>query len=117
MVLHVTHMAPRPSLTRQFIQACQVTGGFILTSAGAVLTVTPIPLGLPVMAAGLVVLTSCSPVCRQYAADVRCRLTLLDSALVKLENHGPRAFARLLRQSNPRYRYASSVPVDMPSVK
>lgn len=101
---HTTHHIPsQVTLTRSIVSALQITGGLLLTGAGAAIAITPIPLGLPVMAAGLVVLTSCSPACRRTAADVRRRLRLLDAALVRLENHAPRAFAQLLRQSNPRY--------------
>ncbi|MEE2565049.1 hypothetical protein [Hyphobacterium marinum] len=101
---HATrHIPAQATLTRSLFSAMQIAGGLLLTGAGAVIAVTPIPLGLPVMAMGLVVLTSCSPACRRTAAGIRRRLRLLDAALVRLEDHAPRAFARLLRQSNPRY--------------
>lgn len=100
-----------PTLVRHIIVGSQILVGASLVAFGAVLTVTPIPFGLPLMAGGFVLLTSCSHTCRKCAAHLRRRLSLLDAALIRVENNTPVVFARLLRQTNPRYACAVMVPV------
>tara|TARA_R110002072_G_scaffold1266_3_gene10311 strand:+ start:9437 stop:9826 length:390 start_codon:yes stop_codon:yes gene_type:complete len=107
----ISIQAPGASLVRQMMTACQIMAGVSLIGLGAALTVTPIPLGLPLMAGGFVLLTSCSHTCRKGAAGLRRRLSLLDAALIRIEDKAPGALARMLRQSNPRYAYAISVPI------
>lgn len=76
--------------------------GLFLTVLGFTIFVLPLPLGIPVMALGLVMLISTSKTARRTVRLIRLRFNLVDRFLTMVETHVPGHTRSVLRKTRRR---------------
>lgn len=76
--------------------------GWILLVIGGILLPTPIPVGLPMVAVGLILVTPQSPVARRLLQSLRDRFPNLHNWLERHRVRMPDYFQRVIRITRPR---------------
>jgi len=76
----------------------------VLIVLGLLTVWTPIPTGVPLLAAGLVVILGTSRGATRWLRGHRRRKLRLDGLLLWLEERAPASFSRVLRRTRPRRR-------------
>lgn len=87
----------RQMITKMFLT---VTGG-LLTLIGALIFISPLPLGVFVVAAGLAMMIKGSTTCCTWIAHRRAVHERLNRFLSFLEDNSPHGIADLLRRTHP----------------
>ncbi|MBV6658017.1 MAG: hypothetical protein KI785_09655 [Devosiaceae bacterium] len=83
--------------------------GWTLAVVGFVMFVLPIPLGIPVMATGLVILITTSRAARRMMRWMRMRVRFIDRSFSYLETRSPARLGAILRKT--RYRRIGRRPL------
>ncbi len=86
--------------------------GVVLIAAGLVLTPTPLPLGLPLMAVGVYLVARDSSATRQAIRVIRRRLPPLSRALNGIKRGLPAGVRGMIEATDPAVEAAAVVPPD-----
>ncbi|RKQ95662.1 hypothetical protein [Maricaulis maris] len=85
-------------ISRILLQVLTRVVGYVLIAAGAVLAVSPVPLGAVLVAVGMAILIPTDARFRTFLRGRRKRWHWLDKALNRLGHHAPSPYDRYLRR-------------------
>ena len=94
-------MTEFPAFSARPWRLVRLTAGWLLVIVGAILAPTPIPLGLPMLAVGLYLLTRDSATVRRIIRERRQALPVLSRGLDRIKGRMPAGVRGMIEATDP----------------